>query len=47
MHTPIITPVTLPNLRWFGFRGDSMFKEVHVRRIIPRLEKLVLYFSGS
>jgi hypothetical protein len=47
-HTPIITPVTLPNLRWFGLRGDSMFKDVHVRRIItPRLEKVVLYFSSS
>jgi hypothetical protein len=44
-HTPIVTPVTLPNFHWFGFRGDSMFIEVRVRRITvtaPRLEKLDL-----
>ena len=46
-HKPIITTVTLPNLRRFGFRGNIMFKEVHVRRIIPRLEKLILYLSSS
>jgi replication initiation and membrane attachment protein DnaB len=36
---------TLPDLRWSGFRGDSMFIEVLVRRITtPRLEKLDLDF---
>jgi hypothetical protein len=37
--------ITLPNLRRFGFRGDSMFIDVLVRRIsTPRLEKLDLDF---
>jgi hypothetical protein len=47
-HTPIVTPVTLPNFHRFGFRGDGMFIEVRVRRITvtaPRLEKLDLDLS--
>ncbi|KAN0111242.1 hypothetical protein V8E52_008722 [Russula decolorans] len=42
-HTPIMTPVTLPNLRWFGFLGGSMFIEELIHRITtPHLEKLDL-----
>ena len=45
MHTPIITHVTLPNLRWFGFKGASAYVEAVVRRITtPRLEKLDFQF---
>jgi hypothetical protein len=45
MLTPIMTHVTLPNLRWFGFRGVSAYMEAVVRRIItPRLEKLRIHF---
>ena len=41
MHTPTITHVTLPNLRWFVFQSVSTYVEAVVRRIIaPRLEKL-------
>ena len=40
-HTPIMTQVALPNLRWFVFRGVSAYMEAVVRRITaPRLEKL-------
>ncbi|KAF8489506.1 hypothetical protein F5888DRAFT_1721769 [Russula emetica] len=42
---PIITPVTLPNLRWFWFQGGSAYLEAVVRRITtPRLEKLQVFF---
>jgi hypothetical protein len=45
MHTPIITRVTLPNLRWFGFQGASAYMEAVVRRITtPHLEKLRIQF---
>ena len=45
MHTPITTRVTLPNLRWFGFRGVSAYMEAVVSRIAaPRLEKLTIGF---
>ena len=38
-------PITLPNLRWFVFRGVSAYVEAVVRRITtPRLEKLGLHF---
>ena len=41
MHTPNTTPITLPNLRWFGFQGVSAYLEAIIRRIItPRLERL-------
>jgi hypothetical protein len=41
VHTSIITHVTLPNLRWFGFRGVSAYMEAVVCRITtPRIEKL-------
>ena len=46
-HVPIITPVTLPNLRWFWFQGDSAYSEAVVRWITtPRLERPeVLFFE--
>jgi hypothetical protein len=45
MHTPITTHVTLPNLRWFAFQGDSAYLEEVVRRIItPRLEVFSIEF---
>jgi hypothetical protein len=40
-HTPITTRITLPNLRFFWFRGDSAYLEALVCRITtPRLEDL-------
>jgi hypothetical protein len=45
MHTPIMTNVTLPNLRLFLFQGISAYMEAVVRRITaPRLENLVIQF---
>ena len=45
-HTPIVAPVTLPNLRHFQFRGDRSYLEAFVHPIssLPRLEKLVINF---
>jgi hypothetical protein len=44
-HTPLMTQVTLPNLRSFGFRGVSAYLEAVVHRITaPRLEKLAVQF---
>ena len=44
-HTPIIAPVTLPNLRYFMFRGVSDDLEALVHWITtPRLEKLRVIF---
>ena len=40
-HTPITTHVTLPNLRFFGFRGVSSYLEAVICRITPPyLERL-------
>ena len=40
-HTPIIAPITLPNLRHFVFHGVSSYLEALVYRITsPRLKKL-------
>ena len=41
-HTPITTPITLPNLRHFRFQGVSAYLEAIVCRIvvIPRLKTL-------
>ncbi|KAF8469374.1 hypothetical protein DFH94DRAFT_685330 [Russula ochroleuca] len=45
MHTPIMTQVALPDLRWFVFRGVSAYIEAVVRRITaPRLEILGIRF---
>ena len=44
-HTPIIAPVTLPDLRHFQFDGVSTYLETLVRRITaPRLERLEIGF---
>jgi hypothetical protein len=48
MHTPITTPVTLPNLRYFKFQGVSTYLEALVHRITtPRLEKLQIVFFNQ
>jgi hypothetical protein len=45
MHTPITTHVTLPNLRYFEFRGASAYLEAVTHWITtPRLEKLFIQF---
>ena len=45
IHTPILTRVTLPILRWFNFHGGSAFEEALVRRMTtPRLERLRIWF---
>ncbi len=44
-HTPITTPITLPNLRLFQFQGVSAYLEAIVCRITtPRLEELQFDF---
>ena len=44
-HTPLIAPVTLPNLSHFRFRGVSAYLEALVHRTTtPRLEKFIIYF---
>ncbi|KAH9994339.1 hypothetical protein BJV74DRAFT_950683 [Russula compacta] len=43
--TPTITHITLPNLRWFAFGGDSAYLEALLPRMtIPLLEKLGIIF---
>ncbi|KAF8493696.1 hypothetical protein F5888DRAFT_1908565 [Russula emetica] len=43
-HTPITTHITLPNLRFFWFRGVSAYLEAVVCRIMaPRLESLHIH----
>jgi hypothetical protein len=47
-HTPIIAPVTLPNLHFFQFHGVSTYLEALVHRITtPRLEKLNIEFFNQ
>jgi hypothetical protein len=47
-YTPIMTPITLPNLHRFWFRGVSAYLEALVRGIItPRLEKLEIDFFNQ
>jgi hypothetical protein len=47
LRTPIMTRVTLPNLRWLGFKGDSAYLEALLPQVtIPLLEKLQVYFSN-
>jgi hypothetical protein len=42
---PIITPITLSNLRWFWFEGVEAYLEAIVCRMsTPRLEKLHVFF---
>jgi hypothetical protein len=45
LRTPIMTPITLPNLRWLGFQGSSSYLEAILPIITqPLLEKLQVYF---
>ena len=45
-HTPIITPLTLPNLRYYRFGGSSTYLETLVYQITaPHLERLRINFS--
>jgi hypothetical protein len=45
LRTPIVTRVTLPNLRWLGFRGTSAYLVVLLPWVtIPLLEKIQVYF---
>jgi hypothetical protein len=47
-HTPIIAPITLPNLRHFVFHGVSTYLEALVHRITsPRLKKLRIEFFSQ
>ncbi|KAI0247382.1 ankyrin repeat-containing domain protein [Lactifluus subvellereus] len=47
-HTPIVTPITLPNLHWFSFRGVSAYLERLVAQIsAPRLKKLQIQFFNQ
>ena len=42
---PIMTPVTLPNLHWLAFQGNSAYLEALLPQVtIPLLEKLQVYF---
>jgi hypothetical protein len=44
-RTPIMTRVTLPNLRWLAFRGSSAYLEVLLPWVTtPLLENLRIYF---
>ena len=48
IHTPIIAPITLPNLHLFSFCGVSTYLEALVHRITtPRLEKLEINFFNQ
>ena len=47
-HTTITTPVTLPNLRHFSFKGVTAYSEALLYRIsAPRLEKLGITFFNQ
>ena len=47
-HTPIIAPITLPNLRHFDFHCVSAYSEALVHRIItPHLKKLKMEFFNQ
>ena len=48
IHTPITTPVILPNLLIFRFRGVRAYLEALVHRIsAPRLQKLEIWFFNQ
>jgi hypothetical protein len=48
LRTPIMTHVTLPNLRWLGFQGSSAYLEALLPWVtIPLLEKLQVYFFNQ
>jgi hypothetical protein len=45
MHTPIMTHITLPNLRYFAFRAVSAYTEAVLSRITAsRLENVRIYY---
>jgi hypothetical protein len=45
LRTPIMTRITLPNLRWLGFKGASADLEALLPHVaLPLLEKLQVYF---
>jgi len=48
LDVPITTQVTLPSLRWFGFKGASAYLETLLSRITaPLLEKLQVDFFNQ
>ena len=48
LSTHIMTRVTLPNLRWFGFQGTSAYLEALLPWVtIPLLERLQVYFFNQ
>ena len=48
LHTPIMTRVTLPNLRWLGFKGSSSYLEAILPLVtLPLFEKLQVYFFNQ
>ena len=48
LRMPIKARVTLPNLRWLGFKGTSAYLETLLPRLtIPLLEKLQVYFFNQ
>jgi hypothetical protein len=45
MDTPMMTHVTFPNLRWFGFQGVSAYLDALLSRMAaPSLEKFFVWF---
>jgi hypothetical protein len=48
LQMPIMTRVSLPNLRWFGFGGISAYLEALLPHLsTPRLEKLQIWFCSQ
>jgi len=48
LNAPVMTHVTLPNLRWFGFKGVSAYLEALLPWITtPLLEKLQIIFFNQ
>jgi hypothetical protein len=48
LRTPIMTRITLPNLRWLGFRGASAYLEALLPWVtVPFLEKIQVYFFNQ
>ncbi|KAH9958566.1 hypothetical protein BC827DRAFT_554469 [Russula dissimulans] len=48
LNVPITTHITLPNLRWFVFKGSAAYLEALLSRIaVPLLEKLQIVFFNQ
>lgn len=48
LDSPSITPITLPSLRWFAFRGASAYlEELLPQMTTPILEKLQIFFLNE